>query len=161
MKERLASFTRYAWENPNTAQVAVAAIYLSFADATDPAYAAAQRFIERADSEYLEIIRQVGSALPWEDGDSPCPVHGEEEGTPEKLYWHCLHCGAHYPMESAPNTGVEWGRWENCAECGLLSAHQVTLKMGACYEQGRALRLSKHAAWARSRSVAPKPTCKD
>jgi len=51
MKERLASFTRYAWENPNTAQVSIAAIYLSFADTTDPAYAAAQRFIERADSE--------------------------------------------------------------------------------------------------------------
>jgi len=70
------------------------------------------------------------------------------------LYWHCLKCGAHELVQ--PTGGDEkyvLGDKEKCIECGDGMAHVVTLRMGAAYEQGRALGMSVKAAWARAQSI--------
>lgn len=70
----------------------------------------------------------------------------------EQYYWHCLQCGAHDPVEPTGDE-VEYtlGDHEPCIECGSGTAHVVTLRMGAAYEQGRALGMSAADAWARAR----------
>ena len=70
------------------------------------------------------------------------------------LYWHCLQCGAHDPVE--PTGGIEQeqyalGDHEPCIECGYGTAHVVTLRMGARYEQGLALGMDISDAWERAR----------
>lgn len=73
----------------------------------------------------------------------------------EPLYWHCLHCGAHDPVEATG--GVEQyglGDHEKCIDCGDGTAHVVTLRIGAAYEQGRALGLGIIDAWSRACLVA-------
>lgn len=70
------------------------------------------------------------------------------------LYWHCRRCGAHEPVE--PTGGDEryrLGDREKCITCGSGMAHVVTLRMGAAYEQGRALGMSEQEAWARAKKV--------
>lgn len=59
----------------------------------------------------------------------------------QQLYWHCLQCGAHDPVE--PTGGAEQDEY----------AHVVTLRMGACYEQGRALGMDIRDAWERARQL--------
>lgn len=71
------------------------------------------------------------------------------------LHWHCLHCGAHDPVE--PTGGPEsyaLGDWEKCIDCGDGQVHVVTLRLGAAYEQGRALGLGVADAWERAKSAA-------
>ena len=56
------------------------------------------------------------------------------------LYWHCLQCGAHDPVE--PTGGAEQyvlGDHEPCIDCGDGTAHVMTVRLAAAYEQGRAL----------------------
>jgi hypothetical protein len=69
-----------------------------------------------------------------------------------ELYWHCLQCGAHDPVE--PTGGEEYALLdhEKCTECGDGAAHVVTLKLGAAYEQGRALGMSIADAWKRAKA---------
>ena len=45
------------------------------------------------------------------------------------------------------------GDHEPCIDCGDGTAHVVTTKMGAAYEQGIALGMSKHEAWERAQEV--------
>lgn len=77
------------------------------------------------------------------------------ERKPEEtaLYWHCLQCGAHDPVE--PTGGTEQDQYalgdhEPCITCGDGTAHVVTLRMGACYEQGLALGMDIRDAWERA-----------
>lgn len=68
------------------------------------------------------------------------------------LYWHCLHCGAH---ESVQPTGdakqvYALGDREPCIDCDGGTAHVVTLRMGAAYEQGLALGMTINEAWERA-----------
>jgi hypothetical protein len=70
-----------------------------------------------------------------------------------ELYWHCLQCGAHDPVD--PTAGAEQeqyglGDYGPCITCGGGTAHVVTLRMGACYEQGRALGMDIRDAWDRA-----------
>jgi len=70
-----------------------------------------------------------------------------------QLYWHCLQCGAHEPVEPTGGTEheqYELGDHEPCITCGDGTAHVVTLHMAACYEQGRALGMSIRDAWNRA-----------
>lgn len=70
------------------------------------------------------------------------------------LYWHCLQCGVHDPVE--PTTPeYKLGDWEKCISCGDGAAHVVTLRRGAAYEQGRALGMTLRDAWARALRLAP------
>lgn len=70
----------------------------------------------------------------------------------EDLYWHCLQCGAHEPVEpTTPEYKI--GDWEQCIDCGDGAAHVVTLKMGGAYEQGRALGLGIADSWDRAMSL--------
>ncbi len=74
-----------------------------------------------------------------------------EANVAEQLYWHCLQCGDH--EEVKPTGGSHeyvLGDKEKCIACGEGMAHVVTLKQGACYEQGRALGLSVDSAWRRA-----------
>lgn len=67
------------------------------------------------------------------------------------LFWHCLQCGAHDPVE--PTGGPEkytLGDHEPCISCGDGTAHVMTLRMAACYEQGLAMRMSTRDAWDRA-----------
>jgi hypothetical protein len=70
------------------------------------------------------------------------------------LYWHCLQCGSHDPVEL---TGGEeeyaLGDHEKCIACGDGTAHVVTIRMGAAYEQGIALGMSAKDAWARAKAI--------
>ena len=80
----------------------------------------------------------------------------------QELYWHCLQCGAHDPVE--PTGGTErdqyaLGDHEPCITCGDGTAHVVTLRMGACYEQGRALGMCIRDAWERALQCADDFTC--
>jgi hypothetical protein len=71
---------------------------------------------------------------------------------PDGLFWHCLRCGDHHPVEpTGDSSAYSLGDCEPC-ECGGTS-HVVTLKLGACYEQGRALGMGEKEAWARARRV--------
>lgn len=75
---------------------------------------------------------------------------------PKDLYWHCLQCGAHEPVEPTGGTNeYALGDKEPCITCGDGTAHVVTLRLGAAYEQGRALGLSIKNAWARARLKVP------
>ena len=67
------------------------------------------------------------------------------------LYWHCLKCGAHDPVEPTDESAL--GDSEKCITCGDGMAHVVTTRTGAKYEQGRALGLDIDTAW--SRATAP------
>lgn len=69
------------------------------------------------------------------------------------LYWHCLRCGDSEPVEPTGD-GDEYalGDFEPCA-CGG-TAHVVTLKMGAAYEQGLALGMTSDQAWNRAKVAA-------
>jgi hypothetical protein len=70
-----------------------------------------------------------------------------------ELYWHCLQCGAHDPVEPTGGTEQEQyglGDHEPCITCGSGTAYVVTLRMGACYEQGRALGMDIRDAWDRA-----------
>jgi len=70
------------------------------------------------------------------------------------LYWHCLQCGAHDPVEPTGGTEQEQyalGDHEPCIKCGYGTAHVVTLRMGAHYEQGLALGMDISDAWERAR----------
>ena len=76
--------------------------------------------------------------------------------TDEVLYWHCLACGDHEPVE--PTGGAEeyvLGDKERCITCGDGTAHVVTLRRGAAYEQGRALGMGSKDAWARALEKTP------
>ena len=71
----------------------------------------------------------------------------------QELYWHCLQCGAHDPVE--PTGGTDEyvpGDHEPCITCGDGTAHVMTVRLGAAYEQGRALGMSIRDAWARARA---------
>lgn len=71
----------------------------------------------------------------------------------EQLYWHCLRCGGHDPVEPTGDPGVEYvlGDREPCVDCGEGTAYVVTLKMGARYEQGRAMGMTQSEAWLRAK----------
>ena len=74
------------------------------------------------------------------------------------LYWHCLQCGNHEPVEDTGGSEEEQymlGDCEPCIYCGDGTAHVVTLRMGAAYEQGRALGMSVREAWERAKRVRP------
>lgn len=66
------------------------------------------------------------------------------------LYWHCLQCAGN---EAVAPTGdgneYKTGDHEPC-ECGG-TAHVVTIRTAACYEQGRALGMSREDAWERAK----------
>lgn len=82
------------------------------------------------------------------------------QGT-EQLYWHCLQCGDHAPVEpTGDGNNYALGDSEKCTECGEGFSHVVTLSRGACYEQGRAMGMTTHDAWARALSLTPPPTGK-
>jgi hypothetical protein len=66
------------------------------------------------------------------------------------LYWHCLKCGDHTVVELT-TPPYELGDHEPC-ECGG-TAHVMTLRMGACFEQGIALGMSEREAWKRARTA--------
>lgn len=71
-----------------------------------------------------------------------------------ELYWHCLQCGAHVPVE--PTGDAEEyvvGDKEPCIDCGAGVAHVMTLRTGAAYEQGRALGMSAGDAWERAKRI--------
>lgn len=71
-----------------------------------------------------------------------------------QLYWHCLNCGAHEPVE--PTGGTEQyglGDRERCIDCGDGTAHVVTLQVGAAYEQGLAMGMSRSESWARAKAI--------
>lgn len=70
----------------------------------------------------------------------------------DELFWHCLHCGDHQPVEPTGGEGDSYTLLdhEKC-ECGG-TAHVVTLKLGACYEQGRALGMDVREAWQRAKA---------
>jgi len=72
----------------------------------------------------------------------------------EELFWHCLQCGAHDPVETTGDSAQEYvlGDAEKCTDCGNGMAHVVTLKLGAAYEQGRAMGMSTSEAWKRARA---------
>lgn len=77
----------------------------------------------------------------------------------EQLYWHCLHCGANDPVEPTGDVGptgeaVSYvlGDHEPCITCGDGTAHVVTIRLGAAYEQGLALGLGIKGAWARAQA---------
>jgi hypothetical protein len=75
-----------------------------------------------------------------------------------ELYWHCLQCGAHDPVQ--PTGGDDeyaLGDHEKCVDCGDGTSHVVTLRIGAAYEQGLALGMSVREAWARARTPDPTP----
>ena len=68
------------------------------------------------------------------------------------LYWHCLQCGAHDPVE--PTGDVEQyvlGDHEPCITCGDGTAHVMTVRLGAAFEQGLALGMGVRSAWARAK----------
>lgn len=71
------------------------------------------------------------------------------------LYWHCLRCGDSQLLQPTGDPAQDYalGDHEPC-ECGG-TAHVVTLRMGACYEQGRALGMSISAAWERALRQRP------
>ena len=76
----------------------------------------------------------------------------------EELFWHCLDCGDHEPI--TPTGGAESydvGDKEKCIACGDGTAHVVTIKEGAAYEQGIALGLTRNEAWARATRVTRQP----
>ncbi len=78
------------------------------------------------------------------------------EGVMRGLYWHCLRCGDHEPVE--PTGGAEEytvGDSEKCIACGEGMAHVVTLTQGAAYEQGRAMGMSVDSAWKRAKGLLP------
>ena len=68
------------------------------------------------------------------------------------LFWHCTGCGAHEPVVPT-GEGVEYivGDKEPCISCGKGTAHVMTLKMAACFEQGMALGKGTSLALARAR----------
>lgn len=69
----------------------------------------------------------------------------------EPLYWHCLACGAHDPVEpTGDDVAYGLGDHEPCIDCGDGTAHVVTTKMGAAYEQGLALGMGSREAWERA-----------
>lgn len=71
----------------------------------------------------------------------------------EELFWHCLHCGAHDRVElTGGEEAYVIGDCEPCITCGDGTAHVVTLKLGAAYEQGRALGMGVSTAWARAKA---------
>ena len=74
-----------------------------------------------------------------------------------ELYWHCLRCGAHEPIESTGETASEYelGDHEPCIDCGDGAAHVMTLKQAAAYEQGLALGLDRDRAWKRAKELTP------
>jgi hypothetical protein len=74
----------------------------------------------------------------------------------KNLYWHCLQCGEHDPVEPTGDT-VEYalGDHEPCITCGDGTAHVVTLRQGAAYEQGLALGMGSSAAWALAKALTP------
>lgn len=73
---------------------------------------------------------------------------------PLPLYWHCLQCGAHEPVElTGGDEQYTLGDHEPCITCGDGTAHVVTLRMGAAYEQGLALGMGTRDAWERARRV--------
>jgi hypothetical protein len=64
------------------------------------------------------------------------------------LRWHCVDCGDDEPIDPKGHDVYELGSWEKC-ECGG-QVYVMTLKQGACYEQGRALGMTRAAALARA-----------
>ena len=71
------------------------------------------------------------------------------------LYWHCLDCGDHAPVESTGDADEEYklGDMERCIICGDGTSHVVTLRRGAAFESGLAGGLDKESAWARALTV--------
>jgi hypothetical protein len=68
------------------------------------------------------------------------------------LYWHCLQCGDHNPVEPTGDEGeYTLGDHEPC-ECGG-TAHVMTIRMAAACEQGIALGMSAKDAWERANST--------
>lgn len=68
-----------------------------------------------------------------------------------ELFWHCLDCGAHEPVQPTGDAeDYSLGDHERCIDCGDGTAHVVTLRMGAAYEQGLALGMSRNDAWRRA-----------
>lgn len=67
------------------------------------------------------------------------------------LYWHCLQCGAHESV-AASTPEYKLGDWEKCIDCGG-QCYVMTLKLGAAYEQGLALGLSRDEAWSRAKTL--------
>jgi hypothetical protein len=75
----------------------------------------------------------------------------------EQLFWHCLHCHGHEPVE--PTGGDDQyvaGDKEKCIDCGDGTAYVMPIKMAAAYEQGRALGLNRADAWERAQRVGVK-----
>lgn len=71
------------------------------------------------------------------------------------LYWHCLQCGAHEPVQPTGDPAEDYGLrdHERCTDCGDGTAHVMTTKMAAVYEQGRALGMGASDAWARAQAA--------
>jgi len=78
--DQLASFARYGWEDPKNAQVITASVYLSVASGSDPAYLAAQRFLEKATPEQFELVKQIGCTLPFKPPKLRIPALAEHCG---------------------------------------------------------------------------------
>lgn len=66
------------------------------------------------------------------------------------LYWHCLQCADNEAV-APTGDGREYkiGDHEPCA-CGG-TAHVMTIRTAACYEQGLALGMSREYAWERAK----------
>jgi len=72
----------------------------------------------------------------------------------QQLYWHCLSCGAHETVEPTGDEGAySLGDCEPCISCDGGTAHVMTVKMAAAYEQGRALSMNCGDAWERAKVV--------
>ena len=67
------------------------------------------------------------------------------------LRWHCFDCGAHEAV-APTGDGDEYamGDKEPCISCGHGTAHVVTLRTAARYEQGLAMGLDRDDARVRA-----------
>lgn len=79
------------------------------------------------------------------------------------LWWHCLDCGDHEPVEptGADGDGYELGDHEPCVACGSGVAYVMTMRRAACYEQGRALGMGRDEAWSRAVTIVPPGPLRD
>lgn len=74
------------------------------------------------------------------------------------LFWHCLQCGNHDPVEDTGGSEADQyalGDCEPCIYCWDGTAHVVTTRMGAAYEQCLALGMTRADAWERAKRVGP------
>ena len=75
----------------------------------------------------------------------------------EPLYWHCLDCGDHDPVEpTGDGNAYALGDRAPCITCSVGTAHVVTVAMGARFEQGIAMGLGRDAALKRAQEARAK-----